>query len=125
MNKTFCPCGSQLVYDNCCGKYHRGEPAPTAEALMRSRYTAYALKNENYLLATYHPDTRPADLAPQNDEVKWIDLKIISKEKGMPTDTEGMVEFVARYKIGGRAFKMTEKSRFFRIENRWYYYASI
>jgi SEC-C motif-containing protein len=85
---------------------------------MRSRYSAYVLADTAYLLATWHPGTRPArlDLA---DNPKWLGLKVLRHEQ---SDADhAVVEFVARYKIAGRAFRMHETSRFERIEGRWYY----
>lgn len=82
---------------------------------MRSRYSAYVLAREDYLLRTWHPSTRPqqidfSDAAMTN----WLGLKIIRTEAGGPNDQHGVVEFVARYKIGGRAYRMAETSRFIR-----------
>jgi SEC-C motif-containing protein len=114
----------------CCGKYHRGEPAPSAEALMRSRYSAYVLGLADYLLATWHPETRPPtmDLA---DGPKWLGLTVIATRQGLQDFgqvaalTEPMsfatVEFFARYKVGGRAHRMHEISRFEQIDGRWCY----
>jgi SEC-C motif-containing protein len=117
-----CPCGSHLPYPACCGLYHSGCRIPsTAEALMRSRYTAYVLKNEDYLLASWHPNTRPTVLDIKKNATNWIGLKIIAVEAGLAEDTEGTVEFFARYKIGGRAEKMREKSHFVRVDDRWFY----
>lgn len=115
---TPCPCGAP-DYAACCGRYHNGIPAPDAEALMRSRYSAYVLKREPYLLATWHPSTRPAALDLDTDNAKWLGLKV---KKHSPQDQEhATVEFVARYKIGGRAHRLHEVSRFVREDGRWYY----
>lgn len=87
---------------------------------MRSRYTAYALGNQAWLQETWHPATRGADLdigAP----VKWFRLQILDTERGGPDDDEGIVEFVAHYKVSGRAQKLRERSRFKRLDGRWYY----
>lgn len=117
-----CPCGSGKPYKQCCGPYHFGEDAPpTAEALMRARYSAYAAKKTDYLLATWHPETRPEELDLSGDTTKWMGLKIVATEAGTMHDLEGTVEFIARYKIGGRAAKIAEKSRFERIGGRWLY----
>jgi SEC-C motif-containing protein len=97
------------------------EAAPTAEALMRSRYSAYVLRNEPYLLATWHVSTRPESLELADDATKWIGLEIKRSEAGGPGDERGLVEFVARYKVGGRAFRLHETSRFVREDGRWYY----
>ena len=115
---TPCPCGG-ADYAACCGRYHDGGIAPDAEALMRSRYSAYVLKLEAYLLATWHPDTRPDDLALAEDHTKWLGLSILKHHS--ESDEQSTVEFVARFKISGRAAKMHEISRFLRIDGRWHY----
>jgi SEC-C motif-containing protein len=92
----------------------------TAEQLMRSRYTAYVLGRADYLTATWHPTTRRRDVG-LDPAVTWIDLKILSTKGGSPADKEGVVEFVARYKIGGRAHRLHEASRFVRREGLWLY----
>lgn len=114
-----CPCGSGRAYAACCGRYHGGEAAPTPEALMRSRYSAYVLGERDYLLRSWHSSTRPADLE-LDDGARWLGLKVLHAEGGAE-DAEGSVEFVARYKIGGRAYRMEEKSRFVREDGRWVY----
>ncbi len=116
-----CPCGSGLRLPDCCGRYHAGEPAPTAEALMRSRYSAYVLALEDYLLATWHVSTRPASLDLQSDAsgAKWLGLKVLC---GATDGDRATVEFVARYKLGGgSAVRLHETSRFVREQGRWYY----
>jgi SEC-C motif-containing protein len=116
-----CPCGSGRKISDCCGPFINGTAFPeTAEALMRSRYTAYSLGREEYLHATWHPTTRRKDL-DLDDRVRWIGLKIIRTRDGGPQASEGWVEFVARYKIGGRAHRMHELSRFLRRGGRWFY----
>lgn len=92
--------------------YHQGQPALTALALMRSRYSAYALKLEAYVLSTWHPSTRPAELDLQEDYARWLGLTILAQRE--LTDTTAMVEFIARYKINGRAHRLHEISRFAR-----------
>ena len=87
---------------------------------MRSRYAAYTRGDAAYLTATWHPTTRPKDLGLE-EPVKWIGLEILRCEAGGPSDTRGKVEFVARYKLGGRAHRLHEVSRFQRREGRWYY----
>ncbi|EXJ16783.1 YchJ family protein [Imhoffiella purpurea] len=116
-----CPCGSGRPYPECCQPHIEGAARPrTAEELMRSRYTAYATHAIAYLSHSWHPDTRPSDLTPDRD-LKWIGLKILSTEAGGPDDETGWVAFVARYKIGGRAHRLRERSRFVRHEGRWVY----
>jgi len=119
-----CPCGSDLAYAACCGALHAGEPAPTAEALMRSRYSAYALGLEPYLLDTWHPSTRPAalNLAREKPAPRWHGLKILRYQ---PVDADNaFVEFVAKYKVGGGSMqRLRELSRFRREGGRWFYVA--
>lgn len=121
-----CPCGSGLKLADCCGRYHAGghcekTGAPTAESLMRSRFAAYALGLEDYLLATWHPASRPQRLDLEDEPLQWKDLKILRCEAGQPGDSEGTVEFVARYKVNGRAGRLHETSRFVHEDGRWYY----
>ena len=87
---------------------------------MRSRYTAYTLGRGDYLVSTWHPTTRRQGV-DLDEEVKWVGLKIVRTQDGGPNDKEGMVEFVARYKVGGRAHRMREVSRFVRRDGRWFY----
>ena len=115
---TNCPCGSGLDYRDCCQPCHDGEPAPTAEALMRSRYSAYVKRLAPYLLATWDTPTRPPAL-DLDDDTRWLGLEV---KRHAPTgDDAAIVEFVARYKLGGRAFRLHEISRFVRRDGRWYY----
>lgn len=115
-----CPCGSKLPYADCCAVWHAGDPAPSAEKLMRSRYSAYVLVDEPYLLATWHASTRPTQLElAASGPTRWLGLDILRlAQDGAGTAT---VEFVARYKTGGRAQRLHEVSRFVRVEGRWYY----
>jgi SEC-C motif-containing protein len=116
-----CPCGSGHPFSACCGPYLDGTALPeTAEALMRSRYTAYTLGDAAYLTATWHPTTRRKDLG-LGEPVKWIGLEVLRCEAGGPGDTRGQVEFIARYKLRGRAQRLHEVSRFQRRQGRWYY----
>lgn len=86
---------------------------------MRSRYSAYVLKLEDYLFATWHPDTRPTALHLEADAVKWLGLEVMRHEQ---SDVEhATVEFVARYKTGGRAQRLHEISRFVRESDTWLY----
>lgn len=113
-----CPCG-RTKYAACCGRYHAGALAPDAEALMRSRYSGYVLQLEPYLLSTWHPNTRPTSLGLSADGTRWLGLEIKRTESTTP-DT-AIVEFVARDKVGGRAHRMHETSRFVREGGCWYY----
>ena len=112
-----CPCGSKS-YAACCEPLHRGTPASGAAALMRSRYSAYVLKLEDYLLATWHRDTRPAALDLAADDTKWLGLEIKRQQESGDT---AIVEFVARHKVAGRAHRLHEISRFMRDDGRWFY----
>jgi len=116
-----CPCGSNKTFADCCGRYLEGSaPAPTAEVLMRSRYTAYTLLREDYLLATWHSSTRPAALGlAQEAHSKWLGLEV--KRHELHDTDRASVEFVARYKINGRAHRLHETSRFVRESGRWFY----
>ena len=118
-----CPCGSGDNFARCCGDFLGGRAdAPTAAALMRSRYCAYVLKDESYLLHTWHPSTRPTvlNLDPANVP-QWISLKLIATQGGKEHDTEGSVEFVARYKVNGKAQRLHEASRFVKDQGKWFY----
>ncbi|NTV11988.1 MAG: YchJ family protein [Zoogloea sp.] len=114
-----CPCDSGKPYAACCGRFHAGEPAPTPGALMRSRYAAFVLKRGDYLNVTWHPDTRPASLSlDETPAPKWLGLKVMAESSD---GDAGVVEFIARYKVGGRAMKLHETSRFVRLDGRWVY----
>lgn len=124
MNTPFeCPCGSGKQYAACCGCFIEDGLAPDrAEQLMRSRYTAYVLSRESYLRSSWHTSTCPKDLGiAVTDEVKWLGLEIKRTEAGGVNDSEGMVEFVARYKRDGKATRLHEVSRFVRENDRWVY----
>lgn len=116
-----CPCGSGAQLSACCGRYLAGGVAPTAEALMRSRYTAFTLLDEAYLLATWHPATRPQYLNLAQDEPRphWLGLKVLRHQ--VQDAAHATVEFVARQKIAGRAYRMHEVSRFVLEDGRWFY----
>ncbi len=116
-----CPCGSGRPFDACCAPCLRGERLPpSAEALMRSRYSAYVLEDEAYLLATWHPDTRPARLdLGREPRPRWLGLSVRAHRE--LDASHARVEFVARYKVGGRAFRLHEDSRFERVDGRWFY----
>lgn len=118
-----CPCGSGQPYAACCGLYIDGGQRPeTAECLMRSRYTAYTLKREPYLLRTWHASTRPGELGLGEDgATKWLGLEVIRAEAGGAGDAQGSVEFVARYKVNGKAGRLREVSRFTRENGQWSY----
>jgi SEC-C motif-containing protein len=126
MNSTDpCPCNSQLSYNACCGRWHQQFTteqtlgAPNAEALMRSRYSAYVLDQRPYLLATWHPSTRPDSLEPNDAGLRWLGLEI--KAYRLQDNEHAVVEFVARSKLAGRAQRMREISRFVRTGSVWFY----
>jgi SEC-C motif domain protein len=116
-----CPCGSGKPYAACCGRLHAGaEIAPTAEALMRSRYSAYVMQLAPYLRATWHPSTRPASLDLAADgQARWLGLEI--RRHLQPDENHASVEFVARYRIAGRGQRLHEISRFIREDGQWLY----
>ncbi|MFB2579810.1 YchJ family protein [Herbiconiux sp. P15] len=121
-----CPCLSGSVYGECCGPYHRGDAAaPTAERLMRSRYSAFAIGDADYLQASWHPSTRPPALE-LDDDVRWYRLDILDRRAGGVLDTEGEVEFRARYRAKpdrplATAGEVHERSRFLRENGHWLY----
>lgn len=115
-----CPCGSGAPYDACCGPLHEGAAAPTAEALMRSRFSAFALGLTPYLVASWHPSTRPADLT-LDDDVTWRRVQIVDTVAGGPEDADGVVEFRASYRAPDGAGLLHERSRFVRVDGRWVY----
>lgn len=134
-NTDPCPCGRTraaigrggraaagvLPYADCCGRYldhWDAAPAPDAESLMRSRYTAFVTERGDYLQATWHASNRPAvmDFEPGT---RWLGLEVRSHRA--TGDDRAEVEFVARYRIGGRAVRLHETSRFVREQGRWYY----
>lgn len=116
-----CPCGTGLTYARCCGRWHAGPEylqAPTAEALMRSRYTAYVREDADYLLATWHPTTRPTEPLTFEPGLRWLGLEV---KRHASADDSATVAFVARSKLGGRAHRLQETSRFVREGGRWFY----
>jgi SEC-C motif-containing protein len=113
-----CPCDPSRRYAACCGRLHGGAAAESAEALMRSRYSAYALGDADYLRASWHPDTCPAQL-DFDPAVRWLGLQV---KRHRPEGDGAVVEFVARYRVGGgSAVRLHEVSRFARVEGRWLY----
>lgn len=121
MTSNGCPCGSGLSYSACCRPLHLGAPAPTAEALMRSRYSAFALGLEAYLLSSWHPSTRPARLE-LDDATVWRRLQIVDTVAGGPGEQTGVVEFRASFRDADSATGLLhERSRFAREAGRWTY----
>jgi SEC-C motif-containing protein len=116
-----CPCGREASYRDCCAAFHEGRAdAPTAERLMRSRYSAFAVGDAAYLLRTWHPGTRPAglDLDPQ---LRWTGLEILDVTGGSAFHSEGTVEFRAHHTGHGQTGSQHENSRFTREAGRWVY----
>ena len=121
MSDTDCPCGSATPMARCCGPVlDDPRAAATAEALMRSRYTAFVLGRADHLLETWHAGTRPPQVAPE-PERRWLGLRVLRCERGRSGDTDGVVEFVARSKRAGRATRLHETSRFVFERDRWWY----
>ncbi|MFR9800247.1 YchJ family protein [Streptomyces sp. MS06] len=117
MTSPSCPCGLAEPYGNCCGRRHTGAAAaPTAEALMRSRYSAFVKQDAGYLLRTWHPRTRPErlDLDPG---MRWTGLEILGTSGGSAFHTTGTVTFRASYRGGS----LHERSRFERVDGAWVY----
>ncbi|MEV4457775.1 YchJ family metal-binding protein [Microbispora sp. NPDC049633] len=119
-----CPCGLRAAYGECCGRFHEGRAVPTAEALMRSRFCAFAVEDEVYLLRTWHPATRPARVEFERD-MRWTGLEIEAVTGGSPIHTEGTVTFRAHYVYRGRPGEMRERSRFVRHEGAWVYLDAV
>ena len=118
---TPCPCGSGQWLPQCCGRFHAGPlhlQAPDAATLMRSRYSAFVLQDADYLLQTWHPRTRPAQIDFEPG-LRWLGLQV---RRHVPEpDGRAEVEFVARSKLGGRAHRLHETSRFVQEDGRWFY----
>jgi SEC-C motif-containing protein len=120
-----CPCGSGRPLDDCCGPYLAGRRVPTAEALMRSRFTAFSVGDEAHLLRTWHTDTRPPAIqfAP---EQRWTRLEVLATVDGDLLDAEGAVEFRAHYERSGVPGSLHELSRFVRDDDhRWVYVGAL
>jgi SEC-C motif-containing protein len=117
---TPCPCG-QGVFAACCGRFLEGECDPgSALELMRARYSAYVLGRVAFLQRTWHPATCPAVLdAADLATPRWLGLEIRAVKT--PDEHSASVEFVARYRVGGRGFRLHERSHFERLAGRWTY----
>ncbi|OFB38139.1 hypothetical protein BA059_15035 [Mycolicibacterium sp. (ex Dasyatis americana)] len=121
MTDRDCPCGTGRAYGQCCGPLHSGaRRAPTAVALMRSRFSAFAVGDPGYLLTSWHPDTRPAELT-LDETIAWRRLQIVDTESGGEEDAEGVVEFRAQYVHHGSRHILYERSRFERVNGQWLY----
>lgn len=124
MSDARCPCGTGLTYGECCGPLHAGGRALTAESLMRSRFTAFALGDAGYVTATWHPSTRPADLTLDPD-VRWYRLDVLRTDRGGLLDDDGVVEFRAHHRSPDGHESLHEVSRFVREAGRWVYLDGI
>ena len=119
---TLCLCGSGIAYQQCCGPFHSGEKIPaTAVALMRSRYTAYVLRNVAYLQETWDTTRRPETIDFSRENIAWLRLEITDTKKGGIKDSKGVVVFKAFYIQDGEECVMNEISRFTKINGRWFY----
>jgi SEC-C motif domain protein len=117
-----CLCGLGINYELCCGRFiETNNNPPTAEELMRSRYSAYVLKKQDYILKTWHPSKRPKNLDLENDTSKYFTLKVLKVLKGLEKDFEGTVEFEAMFEQGGKIYKMRELSSFVKKNRIWFY----
>lgn len=115
-----CPCGLGEVYGECCGRWHRGGDAPTAELLMRSRYSAYVVKDAGYLSRTWHSSTRPIEV-DLTDSPVFTSLEVLETTGGSMFDNAGVVRFRAHYRDDGTPGVLDETSAFVREHGRWYY----
>ncbi|MEV0276889.1 YchJ family metal-binding protein [Streptomyces sp. NPDC050610] len=120
-----CPCGLDSSYRDCCGALHGGQrEAATAERLMRSRYSAFVVRDAAYLLRSWHPSTRPGGL-DFDPEQRWTGLEVLGSTGGSAFHTEGTVEFRAHFSVRGHADAQHEDSRFVRDEGRWVYLGPV
>ncbi|MFE5614488.1 YchJ family protein [Streptomyces sp. NPDC056524] len=116
-----CPCGLPAMYGACCGRFHSGPAAaPTAELLMRSRYSAFVVRDAGYLRRTWAPETRPGEV-DFDPSMRWAGLEIRDTADGTAFHRSGTVTFVARYTHGGEPGSLHERSRFRRHEGAWVY----
>ncbi len=124
MDGLACPCGLGEDYASCCGRLHAGAPAPTAESLMRSRYSAFAVRDAGYLLRTWHPSGRPRTFS-LDPALRWIRLAVLETHDGGLFDATGTVQFRAMYVQQGQRGVLEETSRFIRQDRRWSYLGPI
>ena len=128
MKTEQCPCGSSKNYNDCCGIAHNNiTHVETAEQLMRSRYTAFTLANDNYLHLSHHSETRPKSKADRNETVKWaksitwLKLEVLKTSEGLSSDNFGIVEFKAYYLENGITQIIHEISTFEKENGHWVY----
>jgi len=124
MDGLACPCGLGDDYDACCGRLHAGAPAPTAEALMRARYSAFAVGDLGYLLRTWHPAGRPPALS-LDPAIEWTRLAVLQTQDGGLFDAAGTVQFRAVYVRAGKRGVLAETSRFVREDGLWRYVGPV
>ena len=128
-DSALCPCGSGKNFDDCCGPILAGAPAPTAEALMRSRYAAYVQRNYIHLRRSLsreqQADFSEKDAREWAESSEWLGLEITGTEGGGPDDQTGTVDFVARFKINGEERKHVEKASFIREDGNWVYAGQV
>ena len=122
-----CPCGSGSIYPECCEPFVSGMHKPsTAEALMRARYTAYTRKKIEYIHQTHHPQTRDQhdmeEARKWAENSEWLGLEVVSTEAGGPGDSEGTVEFIARYQVDDEEVEHHELSQFKRVDDEWFFH---
>ncbi|MCS2167826.1 YchJ family protein [Scandinavium manionii] len=122
---SLCPCGSALEYSLCCQRYLSGsELALTPSQLMRSRYSAFVMKDADYLVKTWHPSCEPdafrADLEKSFAGTEWLGLTLFAADNGKHAD-EGFVSFVARFREDSKTSALIERSRFLKENGQWYY----
>jgi len=121
-----CLCGSDEHYASCCQPFHQNTKNPlTAALLMRSRFTAYAMKNEEYLLQTWDISKRPKEINFAKETAEWTKLEILKTKKGEEKDSKGIVEFKAYYTQDNQDYVMSEISRFKKTAGRWVYLDGI
>lgn len=121
MSSRECPCGTGQSYAECCGPIHSGAvSASTAAKLMRSRYSAFAVGDADYLLRSWHPSTRPAAVTLDTGQ-RWTGLEIVATTGGGPLHAEGTVEFRAHYRHHKQRGVLHERSRFTRVDGTWTY----
>lgn len=127
MSMKLCPCGSQARYLDCCGLYIQKKlPAPTPEALMRSRYSAFVEGNIAYIRKTMRGEALlNFDKRAAKEKVGWISLEILSTSKSSDNHQIGYVEFIAKYKKNLNLFSIHEISTFHLINDKWYYLSGI
>jgi SEC-C motif-containing protein len=117
-----CPCRSGKIFSECCGPFLAGESvSPTAETLMRSRFSAFQLRNPEYLQSTWDPVKRPKHLCLEQDARTWSNLEVVKTVGGADSDERGVVEFKAKYELGEDTYLFHEISRFTRHDGRWFY----